>query len=165
MSDFLHVYTWREGLLARVGHDLRLSARRFAVGREGDHFVVRVPAEALAVDGAMKDGRLEPMSDKDRHDIEAAMRDEVLQARLYPSIQFRGEILGSHVSGELTLHGQTHPLSVPIVAATERVRGEVEFAPSRWGIHPYRALLGALRLEDRVGVAFDVAIPREGGGG
>lgn len=158
MTDTLHVYTWREGLLARVGHDLRLSATQVAVKREGDHWVVRVPVAGLKVDGAMHDETLTPVAEKDRRDIEHALQSEVLPDD--PMIAFRGNLFGpQHVGGELTLNGQTHPLTLHTHVEGHRARGSVEFAPSRWGVRPYRALLGALRLEDRVRVTFDVAVP------
>ena len=40
----------------------------------------------------------------------------------------------------------------------ERCAGQVEFAPSRFGIQPYRAFLGALKLDDRVRVSWDLRV-------
>jgi polyisoprenoid-binding protein YceI len=73
---------------------------------------------------------------------------EILRAREYPEIVFRGRVIGDAapfvVEGTLSLRGHTQPLRVPLDTRGPRWSGEVEFAPSRWGIKPYRALGGAL---------------------
>jgi hypothetical protein len=149
------VYTWREGLLARVGHDLRISASTFTFREEEGRWTLRVPVHALRVDGAMKDGRLVPVGDGDRRDIEAAMHEEVLRARQFPEVV--ATVVGDAV--ELRLMGRTLRLSVDARRADGRVRATVELVPSRWGIPPYKALLGALRLQDRVRVDVDLPMP------
>ena len=150
----LQVFTWREGLLARVGHDLRLSAPA-RITREGEAVVVTVDAASLHVDGAMKDGRLTEVSAGDRADIEKALRTDVLNVARHPQIRWRGTMDGR---GTLELCGRSAPLRVPAKAEGDRMRGEVEFAPSAWGIKPFRALLGALKLQDRVRVVFDGSV-------
>lgn len=150
----VQVYTWREGLLARVGHDLRLSAPARII-REGDGIVVTVDAASLRVDGAMKDGRLVEVSAGDRADIEKALRTEILDVGRHPLIRWRGTMDGR---GTLELRGRSVALRVPATVDGDRVRGEVDLTPSAWGIKPFRALLGALKLQDRVRVAFDGSI-------
>lgn len=150
----VQVYTWREGLLARVGHDLRLSAP-VVVTREGEVVVATVEAASLRVDGAMKDGRLVEVSAGDRADIEKALRDDVLEVARHPRIRWRGGMDGQ---GTLDLRGRSVRLVLPVKVEGSRVRGEVEFAPSLWGIKPFRALLGALKLQDRVRVVFDGSV-------
>ena len=41
----------------------------------------------------------------------------------------------------------------------DRVRGGATVTQSRWGIKPYSAFFGALRLADDVEVEFDVRLP------
>ena len=43
-----------------------------------------------------------------------------------------------------------------------RVVGGATVVQSRWGIRPYSAFFGALRLSDEVKVHFDVALTPEG---
>lgn len=155
--DTFEVYTWREGLLARVGHDLCIRVGEAKVEHDGDTIVVTVSAESLHVVGAMRDRDLDrnALSAKDRADIDEAIRAEVLHAWRHPTIVFRG---GPDGRGTLTLHGVERPLTVRVRVSGGRAAGEVELKPSAWGIAPYRALLGTLRLQDRVKVRFDVAV-------
>jgi len=43
-----------------------------------------------------------------------------------------------------------------------RVVGGATVVQSRWGIRPYSAFFGALKLRDEVRVEFDVALPPDG---
>ena len=40
--------------------------------------------------------------------------------------------------------------------ADGRDRGAVELVPSRWGIAAFKALMGAIRVQDRIWVTFDL---------
>jgi len=48
-------------------------------------------------------------------------------------------------TGDLTIAGQTRPISVS-------VPGRLEIVQSEWGIKPYRGLMGALKVRDEVEV-------------
>ena len=61
------------------------------------------------------------------------------------------------VRGTLELVGRSAPLELTLRARDGRLVGEVEFKPSRWGIKPYKALAGAIKLQDRVKVRVDLA--------
>ena len=165
MADRVEVFTFKEGLLARLAHDLRLKVGRVEVRRLGpDSFEVAVRADSLRAECAIRGGRpdFRALSTKDLADIDANTRRDVLHPDRFPWIRFRGRLVGSRVEGELELHGQVRPLAFAVASSGGRVRGEVEFAPSRWGIPPFTALMGAMKVQDRVRVAFDVAVPPEG---
>lgn len=157
--DRLHVYTFREGLLARVGHDLQIEATRFTFLREGEELVLRVPVSGLLVRGSMDGPRLDPggVSTKDKAEIEENMRSAVLEGYRHPEIVARGRLGAGEL--QLELVGRSQRVAVPLHHAGGRVQGTVELQPSRWGIKPFKALLGALRLQDRVRVEFDLALP------
>ena len=43
-----------------------------------------------------------------------------------------------------------------------RAQGSATIAQTRWGIRPYSALFGTLKLGDEVGVRFDVGLGPSG---
>src|SRR5262249_31938193 len=89
----------------------------------------------------------------DRAKIERTMADDVLELRRHPVATFEGSIdrATMRVVGKLSLHGRTVELPAFVVRDDgSQLAMEVAFAPSRWGIAPYRALAGALKLQDRV---------------
>lgn len=158
----IHVYTFKEGLLSRLAHDLKLRLSAFEIVARGREVEGRFDPRALRVLGAMRDGQLDAdaLSASDRDKVQETIEREILRAREHPQIVFQGRVIGDAapfvVEGTLALCGRTQPLSVTLDASGPRWTGEVEFAPSRWGIKPYRALGGALKLQDRVRVSVEV---------
>ena len=156
----IHVFTYKDGLLARLAHDLRLSLRRFEVVRAGERITGRFWPSSLVVDGVVeRSGQVDTraLSEADREKIKANIAEKVLLLDRFPELAFVGAIGagGAVVEGSLTIVGQAVALNVPIEAADGRLRASVSLTPSRWGIAPYRALAGAIKLQDRVLVKID----------
>ena len=62
------------------------------------------------------------------------------------------------IDGDLTITGRTQPVTVHGQLTGDRVRGSAAVAQSRWGIRPYTAFFGALKLSDEVAVEFSIRI-------
>lgn len=157
----IHVFTFKDGLLARLAHDLRLTLGRFEIQRDGAALTGRFWPASLTVDGAMtRQGQLDAhaLSDSDRRKIEQNIAEDVLHLARAPEASFSGRILAGEaaVEGELTLAGRSAAVQAPVRAADGRLRAELTLVPSRWGIAPYRALAGAIKLQDRVLVVVDL---------
>jgi len=161
----IHVYTFKRGVLSRVAHDLRLSVERWELDVNGEAVSARFDARSLKVDGTIKRGVLDPrgLSDKDAREVLDNTRKDVLQSDRHPWITFEGRAArgSAHIAlaGTLELAGQRRPISLTLQLRGDRAVGEVELKPSRWGIKPFKALMGAIALEDRVRVAVDVEVP------
>lgn len=165
----VQLFTFKEGLLSRVAHDLRLHVERVSLTRMGegdDRVLARFEADSIVVDGAMKGARFDPrgLSSRDKAKILDNIRGEVLRTRAHPHVEFRGrahedpELAGDRldIRGELSLCGVTRPLSFPATRAGELLRASVTLTPSHFGIAPYKALAGAIRLQDRVRVDLEL---------
>ncbi|MGH7759775.1 MAG: YceI family protein, partial [Candidatus Dormibacteria bacterium] len=62
--------------------------------------------------------------------------------------------------GELTIRGQTRPVRLrAAVDHSGRLQGSATLVQSEFGIRPYTAFLGALRLADQVQVRFQLQLP------
>lgn len=161
----VHLFTFKDGLLARLAHDLRLSVRRFRITLDGTTVNAEFMPESIQIDGTMREGTLDPneLSDKDKGKIKAAMLGDVLRASQYARVSFTGRVrpqAGAYVAkGTLTLVGKKADVAVTITREGELAKAAFELAPSEWGIKPYSALAGAIKLQDRVGVAFEIPIP------
>jgi hypothetical protein len=153
----LEVFTFKEGLLARAAHDLQFTLERFPAVLEGEEVRADIPLAELHVVGPVEHGVAHPERfdfDK-RAEIERAMRDDVLRAGLHPTARFAGRAVagldGLVVKGTLALAGTSAPLAFAVTRDESRGhRARFELHPSHWGIAPYRALLGAIRLKDLV---------------
>lgn len=165
MPDSVHVFTFKKGLLSRVAHDLRLSVRRWSLEPDDEGFVARFELMSLQVDGVIKRGRLDTrtLSAKDRREVLDNTHKQVLDSRRHPHIVYRGRAERSgdnlRITGKLDLLGRQVPVPFTLRLQGGRAVGQVELRPTRWGIKPFTALMGALAVEDRVVVAVDLAVP------
>lgn len=148
MPATFHVYTYKDGLLARVAHDLRLTVTRFRVELADGRVTARFEPGSARVDGVAHGERIDlaGLSDKDKRTIEATIRDEILGTGV---VRFEGAAAGGEVRGTLTLAGRSAPLVVPVAARPGELVVDTTLTPSRWGVAPYKALAGAMRLQDR----------------
>ncbi len=110
----------------------------------------------------MRDGVLDwrTLSSSDKSDIVDNIQHKILKTDRFAESKFVGSaqrVDGIHrVNGTLTLVGSSHEIAFEVTETDARYRGQVEIVPSRWGIAPFKALLGAIRLADRVVVRFDL---------
>lgn len=153
----VHVFTFKDGLLARLAHDLRLSVHAFEVSLDGGQVAATLRPESMQVDGVPHGATLDTaaLSKGDKEKIHQTML-EVLKTSQHPDIRFMGRVVGApgqlHVEGTLHLAGAQLPLTIPVVQEKDAVVMRVTLTPSRFGIAPYKALGGAIRLQDRVEV-------------
>jgi polyisoprenoid-binding protein YceI len=106
---------------------------------------------------------VKPLTAADRAEIERDIREKILHTGRHPAITFRstgiaGEPAAFRVDGELGIAGVTRPVTIEAGLAGDRVRGSATIVQSQWGIRPYSAFFGALKLRDEVGVEFDAGL-------
>jgi polyisoprenoid-binding protein YceI len=161
----LRVKTYREGMAARVGHDLVLEATRWeavlAIAGDLARSTIELSADprSLHVREALRG--LKPLTDGDRAEIAANIDGKVLGGR---PIAFRSTAVRAAgddaltVEGELTIAGTTRPVALRLDApAGGRIGATVPLTQSDWGIRPYRGLMGALKVRDGLDVVIDAA--------
>lgn len=163
------------GLLAGFGHNPVFAVRdykgevRFAPDSLADASLkLSVRADSLAVQN--------DVSDKDREDIERAMKEEVLEVSRFPEIVFEskkasgvqlGETLyAAVVEGNLTLHGVTRrqTFSAQVAPADEALRayGECTLRQSDFNIKVVSVAGGTLKVKDELKVSFDFVARKQG---
>lgn len=159
----LLVRTGRSGLGRRAGHDLTIEATRWSAAVEAreplDASSVEVTVEVDALEVREGTGGALPLSDHDRSEIKKNLR-KILDTGRHPRITFSSTAVGDGaIEGDLTIMGRTNPVRISAALDGDRVRGGVTVTQSRWGIKPYSAFFGALRLADDVEIEFDVRLP------
>jgi polyisoprenoid-binding protein YceI len=165
----LLIRTGRAGLGRRAGHDLTIEATQWsgeAVVNVGDPdgSSVSVTVETDSLEVREGSGGLKPLTDADRAEIKRTLGDKaLLHTAVHPTIAFRStRITGTpqsfEITGELTIKGRTHPVTAHGKGNGDGLlRGWATVTQSAWGIKPYTAFLGALRLADEIKVEFEVA--------
>ncbi len=153
------VLTFKEGLLSAVAHDLKLQVGRFTIDAEGERFVGEFDTASVRVVDAMKDGREHSgaLSASMKADIEKNIVHDVLDSRKHPTARFETTtVTADRVEGRLTIHGVTKD-----VRGTRRDAGgqriaEFRFDQRDFGIKPYSAMLGTLKIKPEVLVRVSV---------
>jgi len=166
-----HVFTFKEGLLSSVAHDLKLRVGRWSVrvaAREGGGFALDASfdASSLSVEAVMRDGRPQSgvLGPRDTDKIAKSIREEVLSSARYPTITWRGTATqggpdSARLDGELTLCGRTK-----VVSSNARRDGgdagawvvEIPVHQPDFGIKPYSAMLGALKIKADIRVVLRI---------
>lgn len=164
------VKTSRTGLGRKAGHDLTIEVTRWSgeVVVDNPDQAPRSVSATIEVDSLeVREGvgGLKPLTDSDREEIRKTMRQKILHPAEHPTITFQStEVTGTAESfvttGDLTIMGKTHPVTINASMEDGRVRGGTTLSQSRWGIKPYSAFLGALRLADEVEVEFELTAPQ-----
>ena len=159
----IRVYTHRTGLLRAVGHDLSLRVDKFRIDYGDGEVRGRFWPGSITVEGAVDDGELDrgALSDADRAKIKRNIERDVLRTSAHPEVRFEGEYERVEegvweVAGDLEIVGVRESVRTRLRERAGRWVADLELQPSRWGIEPYSALMGSLKLEDRVEVALEV---------
>jgi polyisoprenoid-binding protein YceI len=167
MTVDLRIYTFKDGVLSRVAHDLQIVAHDVRVSAEGNGWQVTLDPHRLQVECAMRVGVPAPgvLSAKDKHDIEETLRSEVLHAGRHPLIRWSiGAIphLPGVAQGRLQLHGQERPQPVELRVEAGTMHARAEIDQRSFGITPYKALMGALKVQPIVRIEAQLTWPWPG---
>lgn len=165
----LRVFTYAEGLFARLAHDLELGIHEaeVRVTSDGDQqrVVAHVPLAALRVEGVVKHGalRTDVLSEKDHEEILAKMRGDVFDgASASDRLGLEATLVGSRVEGSLLLpSGKRVALvfsleSAPGGEPRPHVKGAFDLSLKKIAGADVKGPLGAFRIADRVHVSLDL---------
>jgi hypothetical protein len=169
MEAIIHAYTFKEGLLSKLAHDLRFTLTRFSISARGPEISARFTPGSLRVDGVVRGGKLErnELSQSEKDKIQETMK-EVLHALDHSEAKLTARLVTLKppftIEGQLTLRGETRPIQLRLDLEADRLLGHITIVPSQWGIRPYRALGGTLKLQDRVRITIDASAEWLSGG-
>lgn len=169
------VQAFAEGLLSMFGHNPSIAVCGFG----GDasfvpgtlrnaSLLMLVQSDSLALVGEV--------SEKDRHEIDRALRAEVLETARYPEIIYMSKSITvsqvsegryeARITGSLSLHGVTRDQLIDAQLTVDqrqlRAQGELTLRQSDFNIKPVSALGGTLKVKDEVKLSFDIAAEKQG---
>jgi len=158
------------GLLRAIGHDPTMTARAEPVWFE----VPDTGAVDLPVEVRFRAELIDPpedLSPSDRDKMRDNLRGaDVLHVARFPTVDLRARYRGSlergRLEGDLVVRGTPRHVALDIVIAHE---GYARTARGTWtgrltdlGIKPFKALMGALRLEDWIQIRIEARLVQEG---
>jgi hypothetical protein len=159
------IYTFKDGLFAKLAHDLKLSAQSLSVTVDEAGLAVSATIDTrnIHVLCFRKDGQDDPggIGTFERGQIEGNLHKDVLASASFPEARFVSTAVtassdGYTVRGSLSLHGHTVELTVPVRRSGDRLLATVPLRQTAFGIKPYSAALGALKVRDEVTVTLSV---------
>jgi YceI-like domain len=154
----LTIRTGRKGAASKAGHDLLIEVGSWQATLDPDG----QPALTLTADSRSfrvleGTGGVKGLDDDDKANIAQTIDDEVLKGR---AIAFRSDQVerrpdGLGVNGELTLGDRSAPVAFDLALGNGRLTGAATVKQTDFGIKPYTALFGALKVADEVRVAIE----------
>jgi hypothetical protein len=157
----LTVRTKRTGAASKAGHDLVIEVTSWSATLDPDADpVLTLTADSRSLRVVEGTGGIQALDEQDKAAIAQTIDEEVLKGT---PIEFRsgavergGDGGPGTVSGELELAGRRHPISFELVAGDDgRLSGTALVRQSDWGMKPYTALFGTLKVADEVEVAVE----------
>ena len=168
-SAEIYVFTFKAGVLSRVAHDLKLRVTELELTWAEDDAGVgeirlRASPRSLRVVCAMRKGKQQPnaLSSKDCADIERNVHTDVLQPTKFPEIRFASQHVEQvktdryRITGELMLHGARRMLETFVERRDDVWQADIPLHQPDFGIKPYSAMLGSIRIKSRLMVQVRV---------
>ena len=156
----LTVHVGKTGLLSAAAHEHWVNApiAGGTIAADGSTPAVRFTVDARRLSVRPEKG----VTDKDRAEVQSNMQSKVLESNMYPEIVFRSTevrrtgTLVWGVSGDLTLHRVTKPVSVNVTRQNDAYVGTVRIKQTEFGIQPIKIGGGLVRVKDELEISFRV---------
>ena len=154
---------------AKLAHDLILTAGKWngtlnidADNPAASSATLTVDARSIEIVEAV--GGMKSLSDKDRKDIGKNIDEKVLQTSKHPELKFESSsVSGSGPSykaaGNMTIVGNTRPVNVDLNVNGTQVVAKTSISQKDFGIKPFSAMMGAIKLRDDVDFELTVDLP------
>jgi polyisoprenoid-binding protein YceI len=168
----IEIQVARDGFLKAFGHDHLVSATQFAGEVKMDPAKIEDSSVSFIVETASLKVIDPGESEKERNEVQATMLgDQVLDAGHYPQIKFSSSSVKSksnsngvfelQVEGILNLLGAAKSMPVPVRVqigddGTLTADAEISLLQSDFGIAPYKAAGGTVRVKDRLKLTFHI---------
>ena len=163
----LSLHTGVEGRASKLGHALTIALSEWSATAEldGDKLVsVQITAALASLSVVSGAGGVKPLSDKDK----VSIRDnalETLKASSHPEVQVTSTSVtptaaGYDVAVQVSIAGAVRPAVLAVTVDGNHITGETGIVQTQHGLSPYSAMMGGLKVTDRVEVRLDVTVTR-----
>jgi polyisoprenoid-binding protein YceI len=156
----LTVRTGRGGAAAKAGHDLLIEVTRWRGKLEDGALELEADPRSLrVVEGT---GGISELDEGDKAGIAQTIDEEILKGApiVFRSTRVARSAARLDVEGELELVGVRRPLGFVLAVGDDgRITGSARIKQTDWGIKPYSALFGTLKVVDEIDVEIDGRLP------
>jgi predicted outer membrane repeat protein len=157
------VKTTRSGAAAAAGHDLELEVTSWEATLDvGDSSSLQLTADATSLKVIEGKGGMKTLTDSDKEDICKTIDKDVLKKKAISfssnSVQETGG--GLAVEGDLEIAGKPAPAEFNLTVGDDgTISASTTLSQKNWGIKPYSALFGALKVDNDVEVVVNGKVP------
>jgi hypothetical protein len=160
----LHVRTGKGGAASKAGHNLLMEVTAWSgvlqVGDSPGETIASLTADARSLRVLEGTGGIQALGEDDRLNIEQTIVDEVLKGG---TIEFTSTVVDAPaadgtllIRGELDLLGTRRPIAFALqVGPDGTFTAEATVTQTEWGIKPYSALFGTLKVLDEVRISLE----------
>ena len=157
----LRVRTGRHGAAAKAGHDLLIEVKSWEatldVADDAAASSLELSADPTSLHVVKGQGGMQALGDDDKADIRKTIDKDVLKKKAieFTSTSVSGGDAGLTVNGDLQMGGKSKPVDFVVKSDGGNVTGSATIKQSDWGIKPYSALFGALKVNDELTVEVE----------
>lgn len=154
------IHVSKSGLFSFAGdnHEIRAPISSGTVNESAKTVELRVESAKLTV--------LDPnFSASKRAQVQEEMTGpHVLDASRFPEISFHSTQVNEEkpstwrVTGDLTLHGQTHAITLHVTSNNGHYHGTIALKQTEFGITPISIAGGTVKVKDELAIDFDVVL-------
>lgn len=154
----LTVRVYKSGFFSAFAHDHEISAPI-----DSGSFAEENPSVEISITASKLKVMDKESSDSEKEKIQTKMLGpEVLDAAQFKEIRFHStKVEGAggaawQVTGDLTVHGQTHPVTFKVTKSNGHYQGTAELKQTGFGMAPISIAGGSVKVKDVVKIEFDV---------
>jgi hypothetical protein len=161
----LAVLTGKGGAAAKAGHNLVLRVGRWSATLEvSEEIALELTADSRSLRVIKGTGGMMPLGPEEKAAIAQTINEDVLEGGeiAFRSSEVEAEEGGARlrVRGQLGLLGAWRETSFELAIGEDgRLAGNARIKQSDWGIKPYSALFGTLKVADVLDVVIDACVP------
>lgn len=164
----LTVRTGKGGAASKAGHNLLMEVGSWSAtlqtADDPSATTIQLTADSGSITVIEGTGGIQALGDDEKVSIKKTIDDDVLKGSTIEfhstGVQIDGNGGPLRVQGELELLGARRPLTLELRASDDgHLTGTATVKQTDWGIKPYSALFGTLKVLDEVQVALDGRLP------
>jgi len=159
-KSVMRVRVFKSGLFSAFGHEHEISAPIESGSFSEDPPMVELKVSATTMKVEDRD-----VSEKDRAEIQQTMLGpKVLDSERFPEIRFHANQVKKlaenkwQAQGELTVRGQTRPVTVSVSKENGAYRGSTELKQKEFGITPVTAGGGTVKTKNELRIEYEIYV-------
>ena len=160
-----YIFTFKDGLLSLLAHDLKLKVLRFKINIEDSPkasspwlqanatFDATSIQTVCAIKGGIED--LKILSKQNCIDINKNIANDILRSKKFLAIQFKSNSISGLadnfvIIGQLTICNVTRQIKVPLKQFKGQYQAKITLNQTDFNIKPFSALMGAMTIKPEI---------------